>query len=92
VNETHNGNLNKSKQPAPAEKQGMKSAGKSNGPEATLRKGALPKSEAVREAKSIDGAAVKAAAKQNRSDEGNNVTVIPNKRIPAPPDTHGCEK
>ena len=37
---------------------------KSNDAEATLRKGSLPKSEAVREARSEEGAAKRCAAKQ----------------------------
>jgi hypothetical protein len=64
--------------------EGMKSAGKSNGEEATLRKGSLPKAEAVRfvDRDANKGAATKAAQKQNSSDEkpymhgGRN--VIPN--------------
>lgn len=82
MNETHNGNLNRSKAPMPAEAEGTKSAGKSNGPESTLRSGNLPKSEAVLTAvKENKGACVKAAQKQNSSDgkpykTGRN--VIPN--------------
>jgi hypothetical protein len=57
------------------------SGSKSNGPEATLRSGNLPKAEAVRQCSCNEGAAVKAAQKQNTSDEkdyqkGRN--VIPN--------------
>lgn len=56
--------------------------GKSNGPEATLRSGNLPKGEAVRSAKYQDGATVKCAEKQNTSDGGDyskKRNVIPNK-------------
>lgn len=93
ANETHNGNKNRSKAPAPAENEGLKPTGKDNSECATLRMGKLPKAEAVRDAKCDEGAAVKAAAKQNRVDgvEGSQA-VIPNRNIPAPPDTHGCEK
>ncbi len=89
ANETHNGNKNRSKQPVPAEKAGLTSASKSNDPEATLRKGSLPKGEAVRTVTYDKGAAIKAAAKQNRVDgvEGSQA-VIPNRNIPAPPHGH----
>lgn len=83
MNETHNGNLNRSKV-ASTGTDGQKSTGKSNDCEATLRKGSLPKAEAVRtvDRNANKGACVKAAQKQNTSDEksypkGRN--VIPNK-------------
>ena len=44
--QTHSGNLNRTKVAAQPE-EGTKSAGKSNDPEATLRKGSLPGSSAV---------------------------------------------
>lgn len=69
VNETHNGNLNRSKSPAPAKDEGLNSTGKSNDPEASLRKTNLPKSEAVT---TVDrdknkSAAIHAAQFQNES-------------------------
>ncbi len=74
--------------------EGMKSAGKTNDEEATLRKGNLPKAEAVRTLSHTvnAGACVAAAKKQNCSDGGTIETVLPTKSINAPPDTHGCEK
>lgn len=84
VNETHDGNLNKSKAPAPEKSEGT-SGSKSNGETATLRSGSLPAASAVT---TIDrdankGAAVRAAQKQNTSDEktwpkGRNVIPNPN--------------
>lgn len=82
MNETHNGNLNKSKQPAPSMSQGAHSAGKSNGEEATLRKGNLPKAEAVRTAKPVEGAGLKSAKNQYESSgvhpmgSGKNATHV----------------
>ena len=64
--------------PAPEGTRGSKS----NGPEATLRSGNLPKGEAVRSAKYDEGAAVRCATKQNISDGGTDPkkrNVIPNK-------------
>jgi len=88
ANETHNGNKNRSKQPAPAESQGMKSKGKDNSECATLREGKHPKAEAVRTAKCVEGACVAAAKKQNMNDEDpTSLAVMPNKRIPAPPES-----
>jgi len=65
--------------------EGVKSAGKSNDAEATLRKSSLPKSEVVTQVNrdANKGAAVKAAQKQNTSDEkpypkGRNVIPNPN--------------
>jgi hypothetical protein len=89
VNETHTGNLNKSKPPKPSVEEGPKATGKSNDPEASLRKGDLPKSEAVRTAKEEKGACNAAAKKQyegssipiKRNDQGLENTII---------DTHGC--
>ena len=79
---THNGNLNRSKVPATGV-EGVKSAGKSNGPEATLRLGSLPPTSVVttvnRDANK--GKAIKAAQLQNTSDQGTwpkNRNVIPN--------------
>jgi hypothetical protein len=63
---------------------------KSNDPEATLRKGSLPKSSAVETAKEQKGAAVKCAHKQNENDGGPSVAVTPNKYTPAP--MCGCNK
>jgi len=84
MNETHNGELNRSKAPAPEKSEGVHGS-KSNGETATLRTGGLPASSAVT---TIDrdankGAAVRAARKQNTSDEktwpkGRNVIENPN--------------
>lgn len=68
--ETKNGNLNRSEQGEPPMGEGAHGA-KSNDCEATLRKGSMPKSEAVT---TVDrdknkGFAVKCADKQNHSDE-----------------------
>lgn len=54
---------------------------KSNDPQATLRKDSKPKPEKVRDAKVEKGAAVRAAEKQNTSDQGGpkKRNVIPNK-------------
>ncbi len=82
MNETHSGNLNRSKAPEPAEMEGAKATGKSNGPESTLRKGDLPKASAVTTLPVTGGKeAIKCAEKQNSSDgkpykTGRN--VIPN--------------
>ncbi len=82
MNETHNGNLNRSKAPEPDMPEGPKATGKTHDPEATLRKGNLPKSEAVTTLPVKGGKeAVMAAQKQNSSDgkpykTGRN--VIPN--------------
>ena len=67
---THNGNLNRSKVPATGV-EGLKSTGKSNGTEATLRKGNLPKASAVTtvDRDANKKACVMAARKQNTSDE-----------------------
>lgn len=54
---------------------------KTNDAEATLRKGSLPKSEAVRDAKPVLGVAVKCAQRQNTSDQGEwpkHRNVLPN--------------
>lgn len=81
MNETHNGDKNRSKAPAPDKGEGTYGA-KSNDPEATLRKGNMPKPEAVRHAEPKAGACVRAAQNQNSSDGkpymhgGRN--VIPN--------------
>ena len=64
ANETHNGNLNRSKQAKPYAAEGAHASGKTRGEEATLRKGNLPKAEAVRDAKPEEGAHAKAAKKQ----------------------------
>jgi len=69
MNETHTGNLNRSIRSGPQGEEGTCGT-KSNDPEATLRKGNLPKSEEVT---TVDrdknkGAAIKAADKQNHSD------------------------
>jgi hypothetical protein len=69
MNETHDGNINKSKQPAPEKGEGT-SGSKSCNETATLRSGNLPKAEAVRTL-SFDvnkGAAIKRAEDQNLSD------------------------
>lgn len=83
MNETHAGNLNKSKAPSPDKFEGT-SGSKTNGETATLRSGNIPAASVVT---TIDrdankGVAVRAAQKQNISDEkswpqGRN--VIPNK-------------
>ncbi len=81
ANETHNGSLNRSKIVAKPD-EGMHSAGKSNGEEATLRKGNLPKSEAVRTLPLTGGKeAIECALKQNwslTSDGTKILNVIPN--------------
>jgi hypothetical protein len=70
TSETHPGNLNKSQQPAPDRREGTFGV-KSNNETATLRSGNLPKVEAVKEVDhdANKGAAVKAALRQNQSDE-----------------------
>jgi hypothetical protein len=74
MNETHDGNMNKSKAPMPEKSEGT--YGNKMGSRS------LPKAEAVRTATEDKGACVKAAQKQNSSDEkpymkgGRN--VIPN--------------
>lgn len=88
ANETHNGNLNRSQEPAHDKFEGTY-GGKSNDSEATLRKGRLPKSEAVRTASVDEHVACKCADKQNQNDgDENSRAVIPNDRIPAPPTHH----
>lgn len=67
ANETHNGNLNRSKQVKPSAAQGAHASGKTRDEEATLRKGNLPKTEAVRDAKPEAGAAKRASKKQYES-------------------------
>lgn len=84
ANETHNGNSNRSTLAATGT-EGLKSTGKSNDCEASLRKGNLPKPEAVRTATVQKGAAVAAAHKQNRNDGGDGLAVIPNTGTLAPP-------
>ena len=77
MNETHNGNKNRSKIVAKPD-EGTKSAGKSNGTEATLRKGSLPKASAVttvdREANK--GKAIEAALKQNVSLTSDGTKIL----------------
>lgn len=82
MNETHDGNKNRSKAPAPDRGEGTQ-GGKSNGETATLRTGSLPQASAVTTISNDvnKGAAVRSAQKQNTSDEkswpkGRN--VIPN--------------
>ena len=84
VNESHSGNLNKSKAPMPEKGEGI-CGNKDNSETATLRLGNLPKAEAVttidRDANKVK--AVKCAQKQNTSDEktwpkGRNVIPNPN--------------
>jgi hypothetical protein len=53
--QTHSGSMNRSKIVADPQ-EGSRASGKSNDEEATLRKGNLPKSEAVTTAKFVDGA------------------------------------
>ena len=66
---------------------------KDNSECATLRIGRLPKAEAVRTATVDNDAACDAVKKQNMNDgDPTSLTVIPNSRIPAPPNTHGSEK
>ena len=68
--QTHSGVLNRTKVDANPE-AGVKSAGKSNDPEATLRKGSLPQSSAVT---TVDRDANKGKAKElaQGCDENNN--------------------
>ena len=70
TDKTHSGVLNRSKVPATGV-EGLKSTGKSNGTEATLRKGSLPKSSAVTtvDRDANKGKCILAAQKQNTSDE-----------------------
>ncbi len=70
ANETHNGNLNRSKIAAKPD-EGMHSAGKSNGPEASLRRGNLPPASSVTtvDKDANKGKCILAAQKQNTSDE-----------------------
>lgn len=77
MNETHNGNKNRSKIVAKPD-EGTKSAGKSNGPEATLRAGSLPKSEAVRhvDRDANNGAAIREALKQNVSLTSDGTKIL----------------
>ena len=84
MNETHNGELNRSKAPAPDKFEGTHGA-KSNGETATLRTGSLPAASSVTcvDRDANKGAAVRAARKQNTSDEkpypkGRNVIPNPN--------------
>jgi hypothetical protein len=84
MNETHDGNLNKSKAPAPAKSEGTSGA-KSNDCEASLRRGSLPPVSAVTtvDRDANKGKAIKCAQKQNTSDEkgwpkGRNVIPNPN--------------
>jgi hypothetical protein len=82
VNETHNGELNRSKAPAPDKFEGTHGA-KSNGETATLRTGSLPAASAVTcvDRDANKGAAVRAAHKQNVSlapDGSDILNVIPN--------------
>lgn len=66
---------------------------KDNSECASLRDGNLPKAEAVRTVSSNTTEGVKAARKQLRNDgKEDALSVIPNDRIPAPPNTHGAEK
>ena len=53
--ETHSGSMNRSKITADPQ-EGSRASGKSNDEEATLRKGNLPKAEAVTTAKAVEGA------------------------------------
>jgi hypothetical protein len=70
MTKSHNGNLNRSKVPATGV-EGLKSTGKSNDTEATLRKGSLPKSSSVTtvDRDANKGKTIKCAQKQNTSDE-----------------------
>lgn len=86
--ETKNGNLNRSEQGEPSKKEGPASAGKSNDPECTLRKGSIPAASAVT---TVDrdknkGAAIKCAEKQNLSDgktgKGNLAQIPAGKNFP----------
>lgn len=66
---------------------------KNNSECASLRDGNLPKAEAVRTVSVSESAGTKAARKQLRNDGREDaLSVIPNDRIPAPPDTHGGDK
>jgi hypothetical protein len=94
MNETHNGDLNKSKAPARDKMEGTY-GGKTDDAEATLRKGNLPKASAVTTLPVKGGdEAVKEAEKQNSSDGkpylkgGRN--VIPNESNEAVVCTCGC--
>jgi len=66
---THSGQLNRTKVAAQPE-EGVKSAGKSNDPDATLRKGSLPGSSAVT---TVNPDANKGKAKElaSANDDGN---------------------
>lgn len=88
MSDTHNGNLNKSKPPAPSKDEGMASAGKSNDCEATLRKGNIPAASAVTvlPLEGTKGVAAKCAEKQNLSDgktgRGNLAQIPVGKAFP----------
>ena len=88
MNETHNGNLNKSKPAAPSKDEGTTSVGKSNDPECTLRKGSLPAASAVTvlPLEGTKGIAAKCAEKQNLSDgktgRGNLAQIPVGKNFP----------
>ncbi len=70
ANETHTGNLNRSKIAAKPD-EGVHSAGKSNSPEATLRNSNKPQASAVTtvDRDANKGKCILAAQKQNTSDE-----------------------
>ncbi len=82
MNETHTGELNRSKAPAPDKSEGT-SGSKSNDCEASLRRGSLPPVSAVTtlSVEGEKGLAAKAARKQNVSlapDGTDILNVIPN--------------
>ena len=70
MNETHVGNENRSKPPAPEKGEGA-SGNKSNDCEASLRRGNIPPSSAVTtiDPNANKGKAIQCAQKQNTSDE-----------------------
>jgi hypothetical protein len=74
---THNGNLNRSKVPATGV-EGLKSTGKSNGTEATLRKGNLPKASAVTtvDRNANSGAHAKSVLAQNISLTSDGTKIL----------------
>lgn len=92
---THNGNLNRSKVPATGV-EGTKSVGKSNGEEATLRRGNLPKASTVTtvDRSANKGKAVECARKQNLSDQksgvGNQAQVEAGKERPTTTSSGNC--
>jgi hypothetical protein len=75
MNETHNGNLNRSVRSGPQAEEGVCDRVKSNDPEASLRKGSLPTASAVTtvDRDANKGKAIKCAENQNLSDGKTDV-------------------